>query len=43
MSDDYYEEQRPDTWEVIWYVVKSILSGIGFIAFAFLLGYFSTR
>lgn len=40
---DYYDEPVADHWEVIWYVVKSILSGIGFITFAFLLGYWSTR
>ena len=42
-NDDFYEDPTADVWETLWYMVKSILSGIGFITFAFLLGYFASR
>lgn len=43
---DYYEadlRQQSTPLDAIWYVIKSILSGLGFIAVAFLLGYWSVK
>ena len=42
-SDYEIEEETPHWFEIILYVIKSILSGIGIIALTIFIGYWSTK